>query len=139
MTSIRTFVYAGLLAVTTFNLVPSLAAQEASGKFTLTHDVHWQNAIVPAGEYKFSFDRDGVARVLTLNKVSGTRTGFLIAVRDLDEIGAAGPNKITLEAVASGSYVSAMQLPEFGLAMHFKLPNEGKDIAKAGNVTPTGQ
>lgn len=144
MSTIRKFVYAGLLAVTSLNLVPSLLAQEASGKFTLTHDVHWQGALVPAGDYRFSFDRDGGSRVLTLTKLSGARTGFLIAVRDLDESSDPGssklPNKLTLETISSASYVSTMQLPEFGMTLHFRLPAE-KDshIAKAGGMAPLGQ
>ena len=67
MTSIRKFAYAALLAFTALNFAPSLAsAQEpARGKFTLTHDVHWGNASVPAGDYRFSFDPDGASRMLT--------------------------------------------------------------------------
>ena len=59
MTSIRKFAYATLLAFTTLNFAPSLAsAQEARGKFTLTHDVYFGSIKVSAGEYEFSFDPD---------------------------------------------------------------------------------
>jgi hypothetical protein len=53
MTLIRKFAYATLLALTALNFAPSLAsAQEpARGKFTLTHEVHWGDAKVPAGDY----------------------------------------------------------------------------------------
>ena len=54
MKSIRKFAYAALLTLSALNFAPSLAAQEpARGAFTLTHEVHWQKNIVPAGEYSF--------------------------------------------------------------------------------------
>src|ERR1700693_4231670 len=79
MTSIRKFAYAALLAFTALNFAPSLAsAQEpARGHFTLTHEVHWGNAKVPAGDYEFSFDPNGTARMLSLSKLSGARAGYL--------------------------------------------------------------
>ena len=54
--TIRKFVYAALLAFATLNFLPSLAAAQepAQGKFTLSHEVHWGNTIVPAGEYGLS-------------------------------------------------------------------------------------
>src|ERR1700690_3559412 len=60
MTSIRRFVYAAALTLTAFSFAPSLAsAQEARGRFVLTHEVHWQKTLLPAGEYEFSFRPDG--------------------------------------------------------------------------------
>ena len=58
MTTIRKFVYAAVLAATAMNFAPSLAAAQepAHGKFTLKHNVNWSNAVVPAGDYEFSYD-----------------------------------------------------------------------------------
>ena len=66
MKTIRNYVYAALLAASALTFVPSAAsAQEmAKGKFTLTHDVRWQNAVVPAGEYRFSLDSEGAGGML---------------------------------------------------------------------------
>ena len=83
MASIRNYAYAALLAFTTLTLHPALAsAQEpAHGKFTLTHDVHWGNAKIPAGDYAFSFDPDKPSRMMNLSKISGERAGYLLLVR----------------------------------------------------------
>jgi len=60
MKSIRRFVYAALLVLSALNFAPSLAsAQDAAGTFTLTHEVHWQSTIVPAGKYRFSTETRG--------------------------------------------------------------------------------
>ena len=79
MTSIRRFIYASLLVLTTLNLAPSLAsAQEpASGRFTLPHDVLWGKANVPAGDYRFSYDSNGISGVLSLSKLDGARNAGL--------------------------------------------------------------
>jgi hypothetical protein len=140
MTTIRKFGFAALLAVTSLSFVPSPAsAQEnARGTFTLTHDVRWQNALVPAGEYHFSLDSDGPASMLVLTKLSGARTGFMFMVHDTDEIKASPKlNRLVLERTAEGSYVSAMQLPEFGVTLNFAAPPKAveKQIAKVGTTT----
>ena len=139
LTTIRKFAYAALLAVTSLNFAPTPAsAQErAQGRFTLSHDVRWQNATVPAGEYRFSLDSDGPSSMLVLTKLSGARTGFLFMVHDTDEIkSSSNLNRLVLESTAEGSYVSAMQLPEFGLTLNFAVPAASeKQIAKAGTTT----
>jgi len=131
MTSIRKCLYATLLAFTTLSIAPALAsAQDTHGEFTLPHDVRWQNAMVPAGEYRFSYTPDGAMGLLTLAKMSGARTGFVLLVSDTDEIREGGVNQLVLESTSDGSYVSAMKLPEFGMTLHFSLPKSGKLLAK---------
>jgi hypothetical protein len=138
MTSIRKFAYAVLLAVTTLNLAPSLAsAQEpARGKFTLTHEVHFGNAKLPAGDYQFSYDTEGVSPVMFLSKISGTPAGYMVLVHMTEEIKSSTAGHIVLETSSDGSYVSSMQLPEFGMTLYFTAAAHGpvKRVAKAGLI-----
>jgi hypothetical protein len=135
MKTIRNYVYAAILAATTMNFAPTLAsAQEpAHGKFTLTHEVHWGNAKLAAGDYAFSFDPDSGSRMLTLSKLSGTRAGYMVLVPDTDDAKPSDANRLILEATPDGAYVSAMQLPEFGMTLHFTVPSHApeRQIAKA--------
>jgi|SRR5580704_7586821 hypothetical protein len=138
-TSIRKLVYASVLALTTLNFAPSLASAQApaKGTFTLTHEVRWQNAIVPAGDYRFKYEWDGVAPVLTVSKLSGAPTGFLFLIRDTEESASSGVNQLVLENTVAGPYVSAMKLPEFGMTLNFKVPArsiEKEKIAKAATT-----
>lgn len=136
MRSIRKFIYATLLTLTTLNYAPSLAsAQEpARGRFTLTHDVHWQNALVPAGEYRFSFDPSGTFRVLNLSNVGRAGTGFMLLVPEAEETKPTDTSRLVIESTPEGSYVSAMQLAEFGMTLYFTVPlhTTERQIAKAG-------
>jgi hypothetical protein len=137
MTSIRKFAYATLLVVTALNFAPSLAsAQEpAHGKFTLTHDVRWENAKVPAGDYEFSFDPDAASHLMYLTKLSGSRAGFLLLVPNTEDAKPTDQNRLILETTPDGSYVSAMQLPEFGMTLNFTVPaHTEKQIAQAAST-----
>jgi hypothetical protein len=143
MTSIRRFVFATLLAFTALNFSSSLAsAQEpARGKFTLTHEVHWGTAKLPEGDYQFSFDPSTVGRMLTLSKVSGIRTGYMVLVPAMEETNSPAMSRLVLEATPEGSYVSAMLLPEFGMTLRFSVPRvRERQIAKAApTLAPSGQ
>jgi hypothetical protein len=143
MTSIRRFAYATLLAFTTLSFAPSLAsAQEARGKFTLTHDVHFGSVKVSAGEYEFSFDPDTPSRVLRLSKLNGVRAGYLLMVPSTEDAKSSDLSRLLLKATPDGSYVSAMQLPDLGMTLRFTVPSHAseKQIAKATTTAAaTGQ
>lgn len=139
MTTIRKFVYAALLAVAAVSFVPSTATAEepAHGKFKLTHNVYWGNAVVPAGEYSFSYDPYDTLPVLTLSKLSGTRAGFMLLVPSADSSKASDSNQLVVETTSDGSYVTALELADCGMTLHFAAPARPvKQIAKA--VPPSG-
>jgi hypothetical protein len=135
--SIRQYIYAALLALTTLTFAPSLALGQTSahGKFTLAHDVHWENVVVPAGNYRFSLESDNVLR---LDKVSGSRAGFMFLVHGEQSSTASDISRILLEETPAGRYVSAMQLPEFGMTLNFTVPLAAeKPMARAATVHST--
>jgi hypothetical protein len=142
MTTIRKFVYAGLLALATLNLVPSLAhAQEpVQGKFTLPHDVRWQEAVLPAGDYRFTFDPGSPGCMLLLSKLSGERRSFMLLVSDTGEDKTTGLNQLILKSTPAGSYVSDLQLPEYGMTLHFRVPLHAgeKQVAAAATTAAAG-
>ena len=135
VTSIRRFAYAAVLAATTLNYAPSLAsAQEpVRGHFTLTHEVRWENARVPAGDYEFSCNVSGITPVLSLTRTSGTRTSIMLLVPVVDQSKRGDTSRLVLESTPAGSYVSAMQLPEFGMSLRFVVPAPAaeRQIARA--------
>src|ERR1700730_11940201 len=136
MQSIREFVYFAALALSTLNFAPSLAsAQDAAGTFTLSHEVHWQRSIVPAGKYQFTITAAGPGEFLVLRKMSGKATGFMLLVTDIAESQPSEVSQLVVVSRPSGSFVSAMQLPEFGLTLHFAVPAETQELARS-TTTP---
>lgn len=143
MKTLRTLGYAALLAATIFNYAPSLASAEepSRGHFKLTHDVRWENAIVPAGEYVFSYDPDSISPVLTITKMDGPRGSFMLMVPAKGQSSPKDSNALALESTPTGSYVSMLTLAESGVTLHFWVPRATeKQTAKAQpTVTPAGQ
>jgi hypothetical protein len=139
MKSIRNFAYATVLTLSALNFAPSLAsAQDAAGSFTLTHEVNWQNAVVPAGTYRFTIEPDGPAAMLTLRNLSGGRS-FMMLVVDSDDSKAKDISELVLVTRPGGSFVSTLQLPEFGMTLHFAVPAEVREVARAAASAGTTQ
>ena len=137
MTTVRKFVYAVLLALSAMSSTPSAVAavEPARGKFTLVHDVHWGSALVPAGDYEFSYDPYQPSAVLTLTKLSGTRAGFMVLVTSAEQSKSSDSNQLLLRTVADSKYVSAMQLAECGVTLYFSAPSHR--LQQTAKVTPT--
>jgi len=132
MKSIRKLAYAAVLTLSALNFAPSLAsAQDAAGSFTLTHDVHWQNAVVPAGRYRFTVAGSGPAQLLTLSKITGGGAGFMLLVTDSETSEPSDPSELVIVSRPSGSFVSKMQLPDFGMTLRFAVPAELREVAQA--------
>jgi hypothetical protein len=132
MKSIRRFAYAAVLLLSALTFAPSLAsAQEAAGTFTLTHEVRWQNAIVPAGKYRFTMGANGPSELLTLSKISGSGAGFMLLVTDTEASKPSDLSRLVVVSRPGGSFVSTMQLPEFGVTLHFAVPSETREVAQS--------
>jgi hypothetical protein len=120
------------LALSALNFAPSLAsAQDAAGTFTLSHEVRWQNAVVPAGKYRFTVGASGPSEMLTLRKVNGSGAGFMLLVTETENSQPSDLSQLVVVSRPGGSFVSAMQLPEFGLTMHFAVPSETREVAQS--------
>jgi len=134
MTSLRKLGYAVLLAGSILNYAPTLAAAEepARGRFTLAHDVRWENTSVPAGDYEFAYDPNNLSPVLTITKLSAPRASFMLMVPVREESKKMDSNRILLETSMEGSYVTVLQLPEAGVTLRFEAPRATvKQMAKA--------
>jgi len=137
MNSIRRFVYAAVLILSAMNFAPSLAsAQDAAGTFTLSHEVRWQNAVVPAGTYRFTVGVSGPSEMLTLRKINGSGAGFMLLVTDTETSQPSDLSQLVVVSRPGGDFVSTMQLPEFGLTLHFAVPSGTREVAQAV-ATPT--
>ncbi|HXM66757.1 MAG TPA: hypothetical protein VN911_08500 [Candidatus Acidoferrum sp.] len=136
MNVIRKFAYAALLTLSALNFAPSQAsAQDEGGKFTLSHEVHWQKAVVPAGKYRFAIETDGPSKLLSLRQLSGDGASFVILVNDIADSQSTDLSRLVIVSRASGSFVQQMQLPEFGMTLHFAVPSETREVAQAAATT----
>ncbi len=141
MKSFRKFACTAVLTLGALSLMPSpAAAQTANGSFTLSHDVHWQNAVVPAGTYRFSLEPKGPSGVLMLRNLGGAHEGFMILVNNVGRSRPSDLDRLVLESRAGKSFVRSMELANFDMTLQFTVPSDStkKELALAGdNSGPT--
>lgn len=140
MKSIRRLAFGAALTLSALNSSPSLA-QEAAGTFKLAHEVHWQNAVVPAGTYRFTTQSSG-PEMLTLHKVDGDRSTYMMMVVDTEESHPSDQSQLVVVSRPTGQFVTTMRLPDFGMTLHFSAPPESRataagEEARAGTVATT--
>jgi hypothetical protein len=124
MRSIRKFAYAAVLSLSMFTIQPTLAAAEdARGSFTLSHEVHWQNVVLRAGDYSFSLKTSGPPTVLTLRGLNGG-TDAMLLVSDIESPKTPEASKLVLVSRDGQSFVSTMELPEYEMTLRFAVPPE---------------
>jgi hypothetical protein len=130
--SIRKFAYAAVLTLSALNFAPSLAsAQDKGGRFKLPHEVHWQNVVVPAGDYRFSLQPMGPSEMLTLTRTTGKPASFMLFANDIEAATGSETARLVIKSKFGTSYVSAMDLPQFEVTLHFAAPaNSGKEVAE---------
>ena len=69
--------------------------------------------------------------MLTLTKTTGKPASFMLLATDVDTISGSEPGRLVILSKFGTSYVSAMDLPQFEVTLHFAAPaNSGKEIAE---------
>jgi hypothetical protein len=123
MRSIRKFAYAAALIATVFCVQPTLvAAEDARGKFTLTHEVRWQSYVLPPGDYSFSVRSLGGSEYLMLRGRNGTGTEATLMANDVETPKADDVSRLVLVSRNGQSFISAMELPESDMILNFAVP-----------------
>ncbi len=126
MRSIRTFAYGAVLSLSMFSIQPTLAAaEELHGDFTLSHEVHWQDRVLRAGDYSFSLKMKGSTAFLTLRGLNGTGTNAILLVDDIESPRENAVSQLRLVSKGGQSFVSTMDLPQFDVSLHFAVPSNG--------------
>jgi hypothetical protein len=127
---IRKFARTVILVFGSFTLMcVSALGQNTRGFFTLSHEVHWQNQVVPAGDYKFSVELRGSSQMLTLRNADGEGSAIMILVNDTDNLvpatsSTSANGRLRLIIQSGHRYVSSMEVPSIGMTLHFDVPTE---------------
>jgi hypothetical protein len=122
----------GVLFATCVFTAAANAQSSFEGKFTLPYEVHWNHAVLPAGEYAIRVDSKG-APVL-LSSTSGNRSAYTgIPIISPSEKGAAC---LTVTTRGNERRVRSMNLPEIGASLVFEplTKKEREMFAKAGQI-----
>ena len=131
---ILTVVAVGLLSVG-FSASASHAQSMYKGSFTLAHDVRWQNATLPAGDYTFSVQSTTRSKPVLVTGPAGSTFQLPLIT---SETTTSGPSKLILEWRGDNLCVREMDLNEIGLNIRWHMPkatDSDKLIAQAHTGT----
>jgi hypothetical protein len=131
MKSIRKFAYAAVLGLSTLTIQPTLvAAEDAHGNFTLSHEVHFQKIVLRPGDYAFSIKAMGASEFLMLRGLNGG-TAAMLLVNHVETPKPNDASKLVLVSRDGQSFVSTMTLSEFDMTLRFAVPRESAETERA--------
>lgn len=122
MKNIRNFVvlFSILAAAATANAQTTL-----HGKFQLTSQVRWGNAVLPTGQYRFSMD--SIQSPLIIQSEDGKTSTMAVAKTSVDA--APGGSYILTTGSGADRTVRSINLPQLGLSLTYKpLTSEEREM-----------
>jgi len=134
MTSLRNrmLVVATFALAAIFTSATPAAAQAFKGSFTLAHEVRWQKATLPAGDYTFEIKSVSVPSLITLKGPNGS--SFIPALVANDRV--SEQSMLVIETRGSISAVTELRLSSIGRTLRYAAPKAPKDVELAqGPVT----
>jgi hypothetical protein len=124
MRSFHQFAYAAVLGLSMFAVQPTLAAEDARGSFTLSHEVHWQNVVLRPGNYTFTVRSYGPSDFLMLRRTDGTGPEAMLMAQDVETPKLNEGSRLVLVSRGGQSFVSALDLPNYDITLRFAVPAE---------------
>lgn len=128
--SVTRLLFAAVIALVVSS-IPA-AAQQASGKFTLSKDVRWGSAVLPAGEYTYALQHE-TGQLLFLRSANG-ETGAIVLVKSATLVSDLEHDRIVLQRSGDDWFVSSMVISEIGQTLSFGSPGARSEAAKNGAV-----
>ena len=128
MKSLRMLVIAVFaLAAVCASAVPASAQGVYKGSFTLTHEVRWQNAKLPAGDYTFEIKSISLPATLTVRGPDGSMfvTSMVVDQKPSER------SMLIVENRGSSSAISELRLAELGKSLRYSTPKAPKDVELA--------
>jgi hypothetical protein len=130
--SIKAKLYAAFVLATCVFTVAANAQPSFDGKFTLPYEVHWNRAVLPAGEYSIQVDAKGMPTVVHSTSSSKSVNTHPPILADLEK----GAARLTVTIRGNERRVRSMNLPQIGKSLIFEplTATEREMFAKAGHI-----
>jgi hypothetical protein len=120
------------LAAVCASAAPASAQLACKGNFTLSHEVRWQGATLPAGDYTFEMQSVATPSLITIKGPDGARyITALVADQKVSD-----RSMLIVENRGSRSTVSELRLSPLGITLRYAVPKAPKNVELAqGPVT----
>ena len=122
----------GVLFATCAFAATANAQPSFEGKFTLPYEVHWNHAVLPAGEYSIQLDAKGRPAVVHSTSTGESVNTYTPILGDREK----GAARLTVTIRGNERRVRAMNLPGIGKSLIFDplTKTEREMFAKAGKI-----
>jgi hypothetical protein len=127
-------VFAGvlLLAACLFGS-PASAQSDFQGKFTLSHETQWGQAVLPAGDYVLGFIHDGPFPMLVIRDAKSDRVVAYESI-DVRESSAKGQTALLVGRRGTQRVVYSLRIAELGETYVYERPVHQSTPAQSGAV-----
>jgi hypothetical protein len=120
------------------------AQLQSGGIFRFSKEVHWGNAVLPAGVYVFSVPSSG-PMVVTIDQKGGGLTTTVVP-QSMSREAISGSSRVVMEADGSSDYVTSLYVKEIGAVLRFASPKtkfapadtQVPLVQNSSETTPTG-
>jgi len=130
---VRTLVFAaGALALSSGL---AQAQSGAHGNFTLAKETHWLKSVLAPGHYEFSTSQSGMATVVTVRAMDG-KWGAMFLAQSISSNDFSDKDQLVLQVAGGESFVSALNLGDIGLSLHYAVPERSLEVAARTTGTP---
>jgi hypothetical protein len=124
------FTKALFAVVTALSILPASAvAQEAAGRFTLTHPARWGSVALSPGTYTYNLEH--YASEMLLVRAADGQRGFLVMVQSISTVDDAKRDELVLQRDGDEWFVSSITLSDVGQTLHFAADSPHTQIARA--------
>lgn len=122
----------GVLFATCVFTAAANAQPSFEGKFTLPYEVHWNHAVLPAGEYSILVDTGSMPTVVTSTRTGKSALTGAPILADQEK----GAARLTVTIQGNERRVRSMNLPQIGKSLVFEplTATEREMFAKAGQI-----
>src|ERR1700740_31562 len=100
--------------------IPAAAQNKIQGRFTLSHEIRWQNANLPAGDYTFVMESSSRTSPMV---VTGPNGSVFQLPSVISQTKAGNRSALILERRGGMYVVSEMDLAQVGLKIQYRVPH----------------
>jgi len=101
---------------------PASAQNAFQGSFTLAHEIRWQSAVLPAGDYTFAMESTAMRKMI----VRGPNGATFELSSSTDRRTVEGPSVLILERRNGDFYVRELYMADRGLHVFYNVPKSPK-------------
>lgn len=114
-----------------FSSGPMFGGDRMGGEFKLSEPVHWVDSILPAGDFAYTVDAEGMTAAVHVHQKGGGFSGTFMPKQFIRGT-YTGPSRVIVEKVGTETFVITLRVQEIGAQMQFPISESNASTLTAG-------